>query len=64
MKRDRCGDEIDNDAGGITAEHDPYCRNGWLGSEDFPRPCPICRPWLVTRNGNWIVDRARLRAAS
>ena len=23
-----------------------YCRDGWLGTDEHPRPCPICRPHL------------------
>ena len=28
-------------------EHD--CRDGWLGTESEPAPCPVCRPETVRR---------------
>lgn len=32
-----------------TVDHDPSCRNGYLGEDDngHPIPCPDCKPWLV-----------------
>ena len=23
------------------------CRNGWIGDDEHPTPCPRCRPWLA-----------------
>ena len=46
---------------------DHYCRHGWLGLEDNPRPCPECRPWLAretdaTGNTAWRPrSRKRIR---
>lgn len=30
-------------------QHDPRCRNGWIGgpNTDHPKPCPTCKPWLT-----------------
>lgn len=33
------------------------CRNGWLGDDDHPIPCLICRPHLVRRPHGWAVRR-------
>lgn len=32
-------------------EHDPRCRNGWIGGRntDHPTPCYTCKPWLANR---------------
>lgn len=48
---DRYGDPIDDhpDSGDIQPEHDPLCRDGWLGEDHAgrPIPCLTCRPHLV-----------------
>lgn len=47
LRRTPDGDLIpDADA---EAAHDARCRDGWIGDEDAPAPCPVCRPHLVGR---------------
>lgn len=36
-----------------SSEH--VCRDGWLGTEDQPRPCPVCRPHLRRGRYGWRV---------
>lgn len=39
-----------------TASH--HCRNGWLGDDDHPVPCPTCKPHLQRRpDGTWRLNR-------
>jgi hypothetical protein len=57
---DRYGEPVDETA---ADEHDGECHGGFLGSEDTPRPCPRCRPWLVRRAGRWTVDRNAVESA-
>lgn len=35
------------------------CRNGWLGPESEPAPCPVCKPETVKR---LRAQRARAQA--
>lgn len=37
------------------------CRDGWLGTEDQPRPCPYCRPHLTRGRQGWRVNPQLLR---
>lgn len=31
------------------------CRRGWIGDEDHPAPCPVCRPHLIHRPDGWAL---------
>ncbi|GEO93102.1 hypothetical protein KFL01_24080 [Kocuria flava] len=37
------------------------CRDGWLGDDDAPRPCPVCRPHLIRRPDGWRIRRDERR---
>lgn len=45
QRHDRTGELVDTDE--VPVVH--RCRGGWLGSEDRPAPCPVCRPHLGDR---------------
>lgn len=35
------------------------CRAGWIGTEDRPAPCPVCRPHLILFSDGWRITTAR-----
>lgn len=54
MRRDRTGEPIeddDDDARSVTSRGPAGhgCRAGWLGDDDRPVPCLVCRPHLRRR---------------
>ena len=48
LRRDRNGDLVPDDD--HQDAHDARCRDGWLGGDDNPAPCPRCRPHLIGPN--------------
>jgi hypothetical protein len=49
MRRDRTGEPMDELEDIPASFHPADCVAGWLGDEDHPRPCPVCRPTTVAR---------------
>lgn len=37
------------------------CRAGWIGDEDRPAPCPVCRPHLILLSDGWRITTDRER---
>lgn len=61
MALDRFGDTAE-DTGDDLPEHDPRCRDGWLGTDHDgrPEPCLRCRPHLArgtVRVNDYTSDR-------
>lgn len=67
-RRDRYG-EPEPPPPPADVEHDPRCRNGYLGQDDEDHPifCPTCKPWLAacancgTSRKQCEFDRANMR---
>jgi hypothetical protein len=68
-RRDRYGEPAADPVPAATVDHDPRCRNGYLGEDDngHPIPCPGCKPWLVacptcgTSTKRCEFDRGQMR---
>lgn len=43
----------------IRGEH--VCSDGWIGAEDQPTPCPVCRPHLALYSDGWRITTAEER---
>ncbi|WP_270449957.1 hypothetical protein [Kocuria marina] len=39
------------------------CRAGWIGDEDRPAPCPVCRPHLALYSDGWRITTETERKA-
>lgn len=56
LRRDRTGELIEDDEPDLVLhrDHDPRCRDGWLGEDDDGRliPCLTCRPHLVAKRAH------------
>lgn len=47
----------EDDTTATEPEHDPRCRDGWLGDDahDRPIPCLTCRPHLAPRHRRPLI---------
>jgi len=69
-RRDRYGEPAADPVPPATTEHDPRCRDGWLGADGdgHPAPCLDCKPWLAAcptcgaSRKRCEFDRAMLRS--
>jgi len=63
MTRDRTGEPVDPDASAPGDIPPHTCDRGWSNADES-RPCPHCRPWLVTRPARTPTRRELARFAA
>lgn len=45
----------------VAPAEEHVCRAGWIGDEDRPAPCPVCRPHLILFSDGWRITSERER---